>query len=318
MKKAILVLAILLVATMALFMPTGCAACNDNGNDAPAVNQNGTPAANQNDAAPAETTQPEQSPVGNFEPNDDLAVLLAFVDGRDINVVLRNMSDAPIASFRVAYTGFDRNGLPVTRNGHGTVNRDIANLMPGETTSMRISARGGEQYVIATAARVEFVGGDTWVADDLGGWAEGVISVFEPEMIAAQIEALGPAAVNAPENDYIEIVRTSRTRNNIEITVRNTTDRTIREARFMILQFDQNGYPINVTLNNYVQNARRFLSTLNLTAGSTVARSITNGVMPSAEHYYMLVWDVEFADGDTWSNPYAYAWLVYNADSYRG
>jgi hypothetical protein len=323
---------------LAVFILVSFTAACGNENTSPTVNIDGVTSS----PAPAQTTSPSPSPsptptpsptpspsptpVLVFEESTDLRVIHSFVGRNDINIIVENISDRPILNYSLAYVSFDRNGFSVGSNRYDSGRVTAANLMPGAKDIASFWSSNTGTFILATVSRIEYVGGDNWEAIDIGTWADDTIATFTPQIISDMIEGFVPQAERATENEFLQILSTNKQSRNrfsssddFDITLRNTSDDSIRSARFMVLQFDGNGFPVNVSpWDTYLGNARPVSGELNLTPDST--RTVTASLFFNAQcvNYVCIVWSIEFIDGETWENPYRFEWLIVSSREFVG
>lgn len=94
----------------------------------------------------------------------------------------------------------------------------------------------------------------------------------------------------------------------------NNSDKVIKEATFVILQYDSNGYPVDAEYDTYkyndVDNSYRCLADeANVAPGGTYGRGYFWDIDDKAAVIKACVQTVKFTDGTTWTNPYLKYWL---------
>ena len=98
------------------------------------------------------------------------------------------------------------------------------------------------------------------------------------------------------------------------IVWQNNSDKVIKEANFVVLQYDSNGYPVDAEYDMYKYNNidnsyRCSADSANVAPGGTYGRGYYWNIADKATVIKACVNTVEFIDGTTWTNPYLEYWL---------
>ncbi|MCC8023707.1 MAG: DUF5780 domain-containing protein [Clostridium sp.] len=112
---------------------------------------------------------------------------------------------------------------------------------------------------------------------------------------------------------YIRLMRS-------EVIVKNNSNKTAKTIVFGLLQFDSNGYPVDVQYNMYQGTYSNELNcafnSCNVTAGSKYGSSNYYDVPDNCRKAKACVRNVEYTDGSKWVNPYYEYWVKENYKSY--
>lgn len=253
--------------------------------------------------------------------NDYLKITATFVYDNYLNIVAENLSDKTIIDFQITYICYDSNGLVVTK-GYETGNVSAANLVAGAKDSYRYYEPGCA-YARVIVSSITFSGDEIWENPDAAIWAvtRGDFSVDEYN---AEIAAMAANAKSAETNPYITIVSTRKFDNNrysnsddLDFSVKNTSDKTISSAKFFVLQYDSNGYAIDAnSYNDYCKNGDTLSGTLNLMPGTTNGYNASLYFEPSCSQFKIIPYSVTFEDGTVWDNPYLFEWILVNSKNY--
>ena len=117
------------------------------------------------------------------------------------------------------------------------------------------------------------------------------------------------------DDGYSIILRKAR------VSLKNTTNQVVRDATIVILQFDNNGYPVDAEYSMYqygdVENSYRCgADSINLQAYGTWGANNHWNIADGATRIKACVLEAEFYDGTTWENPYFEYWIEKEKDRY--
>lgn len=263
----------------------------------------------------------EISAAGDVQNESQLVVVNSFVYDRDVYVIVRNDSDQAILNFDVAYTTFDQNGLPAStkRDQYERGTAKAANVMPGQTAMFSWRCSEGV-YPEVTVSSVEYRDGSVWENEQVDEWAADARATFTVADYQAGIESLAENAGLATAEEPValhDLMLTERnqfsTSKDLDFTIGNYSEFGLTDATIFTLQYDVNGYPVNVSpYDTFSINGRRTGGNLNVGPWSWESFTSTLFAESSTESIIGCVESVTYSDGSTWENPYFYDWLVYH------
>ena len=286
--------------------------------------ENGIEADKNQTIAPTDVAK-ETEGTEMFIRNDDLRIVAAFKYNGYLYVVAENAGEQPIINFDIAYINFDRNGFTTTTNGNGYEGGSVnaANLMPGEKSIFRWYSSDGE-YTTATVIHVDYADGAQWNATNINYWVEETKSNFTVDQYNADVEALADEGQLAESNEYVSLDNyylqhgnQFSTQHDLWFTITNKSEQAISIANVYVLEFDDNGFPVNVSpYDTYCMNGHSTGGTVNLAPGQTNSYSDDLFTSASTAQIKVIVTYLEFQDGTEWHNPYMYEWILTNHDEY--
>lgn len=98
-----------------------------------------------------------------------------------------------------------------------------------------------------------------------------------------------------------------------QASVKNNTDKVVKDYSITFLGYDADGYPVQIGYRNYFINGSS--SACNIKAGETdTSRWNMSYNESSVKKLIACVKEVEYFEGDTWTNPYYEIWM----DKYEG
>ena len=257
-----------------------------------------------------------------YEESKDLKVIAAYTYDKHCFILVENKSSKPILEFVLEYIGFDRNGFSVGGISRGR--KSDANMLPGDKLMVGYY-ESDIKHVSATVVEIKFADGETWKAKNNNAWAEDAKSTFSVNDYNDLVYEFEELAVLAETNQYLQGSWGMTRRNqfssspDFDLNLTNTSEETIQKFSVKVLQFDANGMPVSTSpYDTYKMNDNGSGGIINLTSGASI--SVTSNLFfePSCVYFKVCISEIEFANGDYWTNPYVYEWLLFNADSYRG
>ena len=103
--------------------------------------------------------------------------------------------------------------------------------------------------------------------------------------------------------------------------IQNCTNQVLKNATIVVLQFDNNGYPVNADYSMYAESGasnsvRIGADSINVQPGGTWGSNRNASIADDATRVKACVKSAEFYDGTTWHNPYYDHWLETEKDRY--
>ena len=265
-----------------------------------------------------------------YEPCPDLSVEITTVCDNSGHFMVQNTGKQVISDFTIVYVGYDSNGMLVKSDygkedySEGTFTS--VNLLPGQVFWSWDSGRSlwvdsSVKYLDAAISTATYANGREWRATGLSKWAKDVAKKFSVESYARTVEHMRSAASKAESASDLEIISSEKYNDNrfsnkddLKLQIKNTGQNTIKDVKFIILQYDANGYGIGDGYGSHcVRNADTLRFTdANLPAGSSSTVEWNLLFEPQCRDYKLLVFTVEYTDGTIWKNEYAMQWMLYN------
>lgn len=275
-----------------------------------------------------EPVEPDVPPVSEkveFQPNQDLEVIIGFTYDSHTYIVVENVGDKPILDFSVAYMSFDKNGFLTTtdRDGYDLGKYEAANLMPGDKTAPSWYGASGT-YIVATVTTVKYSDGTEWAAQNLDIWAEEAKSGFSPDSYLESLGSLKETGALAETNEYVTLSNIAMKNRNqfsndydFDFTLTNTGSQGIAKVVVFVLEFDENGFPVAVSpYDTYCLNGHVTGGSVNLAVGSTNTYTDDLFIQGATKNLKAVVEMIQFQDGSEWTNPYFYEWVISNNSAY--
>lgn len=105
-----------------------------------------------------------------------------------------------------------------------------------------------------------------------------------------------------------------------KIVVKNNTDKVAKDVYLSVLQFDANGYPVDVDYSiyegNYKNEYRCQFDSCNILPGEAYGTNAYFSLSDKCKKIKACVKKVEYTDGSTWENEYYEYWLEENYSMY--
>lgn len=265
--------------------------------------------------------------LGKFKSSEELKVIGAFVNDNYCVVAVENVSEKTVRDYDVAFVGFDAAGNAIKLDNdkwYKTGIVDTANILPGNSYGLDSSFscfNDAVVYVEATVSSITFTDGTTWTADNIESWADDTTSAFSVDDYKAKVENMKAFSMQAETNPYVKIVAADKYDDNqfsssddLDITYKNIGTQDIRRIEAIVMEYDENGYAINVSPYSYVTiNCRKIsFDDANLVAGGSCCGNNTLLFEGNCERFKVLITELEFVDGTKWTNNNAFQWIVYN------
>lgn len=276
----------------------------------------------QEPAEPDVSTVPEKV---EFQPNQDLKVVMGFTYSNHTYIIFENVGETPILDFSVAYMGFDKNGFLTTtdRNGYESGKCEAANLMPGDKTAPSWYGSSGT-YIVAAVKSVKYSDGTEWEAQNLNMWAEETKSGFSTDSYLESLQNLKETGALAETNEYVTLSNlTMKHRNqfsndyDFDFTLTNTGSQGVAKVAIFVLEFDENGFPVSVSpYDTYCLNGHATGGSVNLAVGATDTYTDNLFISGTTKNLKAVVEMIQFQDGSEWTNPYFYEWVISNNSAY--
>ena len=267
-----------------------------------------------------------------YEPSPDLTVEITTVCDNSGHFMVRNTGKQVISDFTIAYVGYDSNGIPV-KSGYGKDDYDettftSVNLLPGQVFWSWDSGRSlwldsNVKYLDAAISATTYKNGRERKVNGLPKWAKDTEKRFSIDSYARTVEHMRSAASKAETASELEIISSKKYNDNqfsnkddLKLRIKNTGQNTIKDVKFILLQYDSNGYGIGDGYGNHcVRNASTLhFTNANLPHGNSCAVEWSLLFEPQCRDYKLLVFTVEYTDGTIWKNEYAMQWMLYNED----
>ena len=266
--------------------------------------------------------------LGKYEPAEDLKVVGATLDHNGYTVVVvENTGDKTVQDYEVAYIGYDSAGNPVKLDGsnwHEIGLIQTANIMPGETYGLNKTFYTGNSsisYVEAAVNKITYTDGSEWIAKNIESWVKAATEEFSVEEYKQSIEDMKALAVLAESNPYIQLEKSKKYSDNrfsnqddLDVYYKNIGSQDVRSIESIIMQYDSNGYAVNVSPYSYVTiNCRKTsFEDANVVAGGTASGNNSLFFESDCEDYKILITELEFMDGTKWTNKNTFQWILYN------
>ncbi len=254
-----------------------------------------------------------------FVENHGVEVVASYVYDGDVYVVVKNITEKPVLSFTVAYLAFDKNGLPTESNYKRGTN-STANIMPGEKKIVSFYGNSTDAYASAIVTNITYSDDTTWEFDKVSDWYATIKKDFTVAAYNESLTKIAAEAIKAETNEYLSIDSTEKihrnqfsTQDDFVFTLTNKSSKDIVKATIRVLEYDENGYAVSTSpYDTYCKNDNSTGGTINIAAGDTDEFSSNLFFEASCKQYKCIVQSVEFADGETWTNPYLYEWIITN------
>jgi len=257
----------------------------------------------------------------------DMEVVATAVNDGDGYFVVKNTGDRVVKDFTVAYVGYDNSGN-VINLGNDTVYKtftcESANILSGETYGLGKSTYLNREvrYIDATISSVTYKDGEEWKTEGLDAWAKDISSEFSVEEYKKKIENMKTAAALAERNPYLEIVFSEKYDDNkysnsddLDLVVKNIGDKAVKTFNVILLEYDGNGYGVNVRFEYVVHSSNIVtVGSANLNPGDKNGWNWSLVFEPECKTFKTLINEIEFMDGTTWKNENALQWMLYNED----
>lgn len=284
---------------------------------------------NKNEQPEFNTTEVSESkyskePTTSFEENQDLKIVASFVYDNDTYVVAENVGEQAILNFKIAYINFDKNGFTTT-NDYKTGKAETVNLMPGEKNIFSWYGATGD-YALSAITNVDYADGSTWetTVAQLDSWAKTARTNFSMDDYKESIILMKETGVLAETNDYVTLAdfyikhdNRFSAKHDFHFSVTNTSEQGITRLNVFVLEFDENGFPVNVNpYDTYCINGHMTGGNINLAAGQTGSYSDDLFLSPTTDQIKAAITHIEFQDGTEWDNPYIFEWIITNNNSY--
>ena len=255
--------------------------------------------------------------------NCGVEVVTSYVYDGDVFILVKNVSDKPVLSYSVAYMTVDKNGLP-TESTYSKGTSSTANIMPGEKKFSSYRGNSTDAYATAVVTNITYSDNTTWEFDKVSEWYETMKTDFTVASYNESLTKLATDAAQAETNEYVSVDSSSKNHRNqfstsddFDFTLTNKSSKDVVNVTVRVLEYDENGYAVSTSpWNTYCKNDRSTGGTVNLTAGSTDTFTSSLFFEAGCKQYKCAVQSVEFADGETWTNPYIFEWIIVNNKSF--
>lgn len=248
-----------------------------------------------------------------------------------IRPVFHNSGDKAVKNITLAVRAYDRNGLPMD-NYHNDAYTEFPynsiNLIPGaysgfdENNTHVIKTKTDEKdivYVEGAISAIEYTDGSVWESDALDAWLKQTDETFSVEGRKAEIAQMEEFANAAKETPYITLSTKVKKDDpwrifEHDVRVKDSGESIIESFTIYNLLFDKNGYPVYVDYygheiaeNCYINE----LSDINLKPGDFGTATVEGPIHFEFDSAMSVVAEIEFKNGDTWTNPYLLHWQLY-------
>ncbi len=257
----------------------------------------------------------------HFSNSDDVTIIATSVSHGYGYLSIKNTGNNVIRDVKIAIKGFDSNGFLIPIEGNEDyVEFDIpsVNLLAGKTygpVSKWLSS--DVKYIDAVVTHITYMDNKEWSVN-----ADSWTSDFSIDSRIKQIEDMRENAISAENNPYLKIVSSEKwhgnkfdSSQNISITVKNIGDKPISTIYITVMEYDENGYPLNVNKPGYaaLPNADKLKLDFSVVdAGDTQEYEAHLFFMSDCKDYVLLVSSIDFTDGTTWNNENTLPWIIYN------
>ena len=268
------------------------------------------------------------SVLSSYKIPTDVEVIATSVSGNYGYATIKNTGEKVIKDFTLAVVGYDASGNAISLGGntlYRTFEFSTANVLPGAASALEntVYLNNSVKYMDVTVSEIVYKDGSTWKTDGLDAWAKDVSDEFSVENHKQTIEGMKTKAVLAEENPYIKITGTSKYNNNrystneeFSLEIQNVGDKTIKKFDVIVLQYDSNGYAINVSPYSFVTTNGRTATVdpANIDPNESGGWTWSLFMQGECDSYKVLPYHIEFKDGTVWSNENALPWILYNED----
>lgn len=272
--------------------------------------------------------EPAEDAEQPYKPREDVSVQCTYVSGTDAFIIVKNDSADTLIDYTVAYVAFDAAGNAVNHYNDKLLREEkvtTANLLPGTCSSLTddiyIPSDSNIKYIQATLTYAKFKGGEVWQATGVNAWAEETAKNFTIDAYKASVESMKQDAEKAQECPYLKVTKATKYHSNrysdshdLEATVRNTGEKTIKTFTLVLAEYDARNYPTKYKSGSYFtpNSLRAICNPANIEPGDDGTVNWTLVFSGTCETFNYIISEIEFDDGTTWQNPYAAPWLIYN------
>lgn len=245
----------------------------------------------------------------------------AFIDGGSCaKVIVHNNTLTPVTAYTLNIIYFDKNGKALEETKEFTVDGVMA---LGESDFGLDSYVGGSNnasYIKAVITSVTYNDGTGWVNDN-------ALLEVATQKTAFDIEAYNQAIKKNEENvkkaastPYLYIDKMTITsadeisaRKELKLVLTNTGDKTIRDIKVAVAEFDKDNKPVDVSPQIYIGKNIRLASCKGMELFGKSSRSFSAAAFLGKDCFRInaIVTEITFADGTVWQNPYAIDWLLW-------
>ena len=258
--------------------------------------------------------------VASYKGYEPLTVSRAFIDGGSCaRVIVHNNTDTPIVAYDLEILYFNSEGEPLDESGQYTVWTGVVEPHSDYGLDSYVGGSGGGSYIRAIVKRVTFDDGTAWENDVFDAEKAVYNDFFDIEEYRSSIEKNSDNVQKAATTPYIRIDDMTMTgsddissRKDLKLVLTNTGDRTVREIKVAVAEFDRDNNKVDVTPQIYIgKNIRLASCTTELKPGET--RSFSSSAFLESECFRInaIISEVTFSDGTVWKNPYAIDWLLW-------
>mgnify|MGYP000199773640 CR=1 FL=1 len=250
-----------------------------------------------------------------------LEVKKAFIDGGGCaRVIVHNNTDTPITAYDLEIIHFDEAGMPVGENGSFTVSGIFLQGRRDFGVDRYAGGSQGGKYIKAVIKKVLYNDGTGWENENAQAELAVERTFFDVEEFEKSIEKNADNVQKAAETPYIFINEMTMTnadeisgRRDLKLVLTNTSEKTVRDIKVAVAEFDRDNNPVDVSPQIYVGKNIRLASCKGMELGSGESRSFASSGFLESECYRInaIVTEITFADGSMWENPYATEWLMW-------
>lgn len=253
-----------------------------------------------------------------YEP---LTVSRAFIDGGSCaRVIVHNNTDTSIVAYDLEILYFDSKGNPLGKSGEYTVWTGVVEPHCDYGLDSYVGGSNGGSYIKGIVKKVAFNDGTSWENEIYEAEKAVYNDFFDIEKYRQDIEKNSENVQKAAQTPYIRIDDMTMTgsddissRKDLKLVLTNTGDKTLKEIKVAVAEFDRNNNKVDVTPQIYIGKNIRLASCTTTELKPGESRSFSSSAFLESECFRInaIVTEITFTDGTVWKNPYAIDWLLW-------